>query len=203
MSDVAPTITVSSLCLFQLTLWVELQVFRLGVPVVGSIAYDVSVLTIVNDAPALFPLGQTTVTWTVTDPSGQSATATQIVTIRDVVPTITAPIAVSVPANSLGGATGVSLGVPVVGSIAYDVSVLTIVNDAPALFPLGQTTVTWTVTDPSGQSATATQIVTISDVAPTITAPIAVSVPANSLGGATGVSLGVPVVGALHMMFQF
>ena len=76
--------------------------------------------------------------WTVTDPSGQSATATQIVTISDVAPTITAPIAVSVPANSLGGATGVSLGVPVVGSIAYDVSVLTMVNDAPALFPLRQ-----------------------------------------------------------------
>ena len=86
----------------------------------------------------MFPLGQTTVSWTVTDPSGQSATATQIVTISDVAPTITAPIAVSVPANSLGGATGVWFGVPVVGSIAYDVSVLTIVNDAPALFPLGQ-----------------------------------------------------------------
>ena len=197
ISDVAPTITAPIAVSVPANSLGGATGVSLGVPVVGSIAYDVSVLTIVNDAPALFPLGQTTVTWTVTDPSGQSATATQIVTISDVAPTITAPIAVSVPANSLGGATGVSLGVPVVGSIAYDVSVLTIVNDAPALFPLGQTTVTWTVTDPSGQSATATQIVTISDVAPTITAPIAVSVPANSLGGATGVSLGVPVVGSI------
>ena len=46
----------------------------------------------VNDAPASFPLGNTTVTWTVTDNSGNTATCTQVVTVEDNEdPTITCP----------------------------------------------------------------------------------------------------------------
>jgi hypothetical protein len=37
-----------------------------------------------------------------------------------------------------------------------------ITSNAPAVFPLGQTVVTWTATDPSGNKATATQVVTAS-----------------------------------------
>jgi len=36
---------------------------------------------ITNNAPSLFPIGTTTVTWTATDDSGNSATATQLVTV--------------------------------------------------------------------------------------------------------------------------
>ena len=39
-------------------------------------------------------------------------------------------------------------------------------NDAPAAFPLGTTTVTWTVTDASGSTNTATQQVTLLNAAP-------------------------------------
>jgi PKD repeat protein len=38
---------------------------------------------VANNAPAVFPKGTTTVTWTVTDTSGNSATATQTVTVQD------------------------------------------------------------------------------------------------------------------------
>ncbi|MBK6281835.1 MAG: HYR domain-containing protein [Draconibacterium sp.] len=40
---------------------------------------------------------------------------------------------------------------------------MTFTNNAPAKFPVGNTTVTWTATDAAGNTATCTQLVTISD----------------------------------------
>jgi gliding motility-associated-like protein len=39
------------------------------------------VKSVTNDAPSVFPIGNTTVTWTVTDNAGNTATCTQIVTV--------------------------------------------------------------------------------------------------------------------------
>ncbi|WP_157491995.1 HYR domain-containing protein, partial [Mangrovimonas sp. ST2L15] len=144
-----------------------------------------------NDAPATFPIGNTTVTWTVTDAAGNSATDTQIVTVEDNTdPTITAPADVTVSANASCQATGVALGTP---TTADNCAVASVTNDAPATFPIGNTTVTWTVTDAAGNSATDTQIVTVEDnTDPTITAPADVTVSANASCQATGVALGTP-----------
>ncbi len=163
----------------------------LGTPTTGdncSSSYN-------NDAPLNFPLGTTTVTWTAIDGSGNTATATQMVTVIDNEdPTITAPadVTVNVDAGSCE-ATGVALGTPTTGdncSSGYS-------NNAPTNFPLGTTTVTWTVTDGSGNIATATQTVTVIDNEdPTIAAPanVTVNVDAGTCG-ATGVVLGTPIVG--------
>ncbi|MHA6280962.1 HYR-like domain-containing protein [Salinimicrobium sp. CAU 1759] len=161
----------------------------LGTPVTDD---NCSVATVTNDAPATFELGNTTVTWTVTDGAGNTATATQTVTVVDNTdPTITAPATVTVPANADCQATGVALGTPVT---ADNCSVATVTNDAPATFELGNTTVTWIVTDGAGNTATATQTVTVVDnTDPTITAPATVTVPANADCQATGVALGTPV----------
>ena len=60
------------------------------------------------------------------------------------------------------------LGTP---TTADNCSVASVTNNAPVAFPLGTTTVTWTVTDGSGRTATATQLVTVTDnINPTITA---------------------------------
>jgi hypothetical protein len=115
-----------------------------------------------NNAPSSFPVGTTTVTWTATDAAGNTATATQLVTVSDnQLPTIFAPanIVVSTDQN-LKTASNVALGSPVT---ADNCTVANVANNAPAAFPLGNTTVTWTVTDAAGNSATATQTVTVND----------------------------------------
>jgi hypothetical protein len=130
----------------------------LGIPTTTD---NCSVSGTSNDAPTTFPLGDTTVTWTVTDGSGNTATTTQTVTVEDTtLPTITAPAAVTGNVNASCGATGVTLGNAIT---ADNCSVASVTNDAPVIFPLGVTTVTWTVTDGSGKTATATQQVTMGD----------------------------------------
>lgn len=145
----------------------------LGTPTVsgGTPPYVVT-----NDALILFPLGDTTVTWTVTDASSNSAFDTQTVTVGDTTPpTITAPDDITVEGNTEGGATGVVLGTPTVSDIVDPSPIVT--NDAPSFFPLGDTVVTWTATDASGNSASATQKVTVVDTTPpTITVVSSLSV---------------------------
>src|SRR5207249_7086264 len=109
-------------------------------------------------------------------------------------PTITAPAAVT--AHTDAGqctASGVSLGTP---SISDNCPGATVSNDAPASFAKGATTVTWTVTDASGNTATASQVVTVEDrESPTITAPAAVAArTGDGQCAASAVSLGLPSI---------
>jgi gliding motility-associated-like protein len=160
----------------------------LGTPVVND---NCGVASVTNNAPSSFPIGTTTITWTVTDNSGNSATSVQTVTVVDNInPTIIAPVPLTANANGSCVAFNVNLGLPVTSD---NCSVATVSNNAPPVFPLGNTTVTWTVTDASGNTATATQLVTVVDnVNPTITAPASVTVPVNNGCTATGVILGNP-----------
>ena len=149
--------------------------------------------TVTNNAPASYPVGTTTVTWTVTDGSGNTASCTQTVTIADNEnPTITCPANVTVNTNSgVCEATGVSLGTP---ATADNCTVASTVNNASEPYALGATTVTWTVTDGSGNTATCPQTVTVEDnEGPTISCPANVTVNTNAgVCEATGVSLGTP-----------
>ncbi|MFZ4548634.1 MAG: HYR domain-containing protein [Bacteroidales bacterium] len=162
---------------------------NLGVPVTND---NCGVASVTNNAPTAFPLGTTTVLWTVTDNVGLTATCNQTVTVSDnVPPSITCPAPVSVFTNSVCTATSVNLGVPVTND---NCGVASVTNNAPTAFPLGTTTVIWTVTDNAGLTATCSQTVTVSDNdPPTITCPAAVSVFTNSGCTATSVNLGVPL----------
>ncbi|WP_345191400.1 HYR domain-containing protein, partial [Algibacter agarivorans] len=162
----------------------------LGTP---TTADNCSVATVTNDASEPFALGDTTVTWTVTDGSGNTETCTQTITVTDNIdPTITCPADVAVDVDAgLCTASGVALGTP---TTADNCSVASVTNDASEPFALGDTTVTWTVTDGSGNTETCTQIVTVTDnIDPTITCPadVAVNVDAG-LCTASGVALGTP-----------
>jgi gliding motility-associated-like protein len=149
----------------------------LGTPVTFD---NCGVTSIVNNAPASFPVGTNVVVWTVTDIHGNTATANQnVIVIDNQNPTITAPAAVTVKADAgKHTASGVVLGTPVT---ADNCGVQTVTNNAPSSFPAGTTVVTWTVTDLHGNTNTATQSVTVIDnQPPTITSPVAVSIPENS-----------------------
>ena len=148
-------------------------------------------VTVTNNAPSAFPKGITTVTWTATDASGNTATCTQTVTVTDnILPTITCPPNVQAQTNSGCTATGVNLGT---ANASDNCNGVALTNNAPAAFPIGTTTVIWTATDASGNTATCNQTVTVTDViAPLISGPANVQVDANTGCTATGVDLGTP-----------
>ena len=106
------------------------------------------------------------VTLTVTDNNGNVSTATATVTVQDkVAPTLTVPVNI-VKLNDPGvcGAT-VNIGQ---ATATDNCGVATITNNAPAFFPVGITTVTWTAVDVNGNSTKGTQTVEITNNAPVI-----------------------------------
>ena len=144
--------------------------------------------TITNNAPDPIPRGSNTVTWTVTDGNGGTATATQSVTVGDSIPpTLTAPADRNIEGNTVGGANVLAsdLGTATATDFVDPSPVVT--NDFVAgFYALGSTTtVTWTATDASGNSASASQTFTIVDTTPPIlTAPADKNIEGNTLGGA-------------------
>jgi len=106
-----------------------------------------------------FPVGVTTVTYTATDVQGLASTASFTVTVSDTqLPTITAPADVTVTAALNTCTASATLGS---ATTADNCGVASTTNNAPATFPVGTTTVVWTVTDVNGNVATANQIVTV------------------------------------------
>ncbi|GAA3971381.1 hypothetical protein GCM10022407_16490 [Hymenobacter antarcticus] len=121
--------------------------------------------------------GANLVTLTVTDVFGNVATATATVTVQDnIPPTITAPAAITTVVDlNQTTATNVALGSP---TAADNCSGVTVTNNAPATFPLGATTVTWTAQDAAGNPNTvlATQLVAVTRRPTTLTNQTAATV---------------------------
>ena len=112
-------------------------------------------------SPYVFTVGTTTVTATATNACGSDAQAFTVTVNDNVNPTIAAPAAF-ITSTDAGQctATAVALGTATAGDNCAGV---TVTNDAPATFVKGATTVTWTATDASGNTASATQVVTVND----------------------------------------
>jgi len=112
--------------------------------------------------PQSLPTGTTPVLWVATDAAGYSVSCVQQVTVKDQEPpTITCPadLTVSTDAGKCS-ASGVALGSPITGD---NCGVASVGNNALTVFPKGTTTVTWTVTDTSGNTATCNQTVVVGD----------------------------------------
>ncbi|MFQ3340476.1 MAG: gliding motility-associated-like protein, partial [Flavobacteriaceae bacterium] len=140
----------------------ESCVIVLGVPTVSDNCSNVSYS---NDAPDTFPSGVAIITWTASDTAGNIAIATQTVTFSDnTSPTIILQgnVVVNADAGSCF-ATGIDLGTVVVND---DCGVASYGNDAPVsnAFPIGVTSLTWTVTDTFGNAISVVQLVTVNDV---------------------------------------
>jgi PKD-like domain/GEVED domain/Secretion system C-terminal sorting domain/HYR domain len=109
-----------------------------------------------NGSGSIFNRGTTTVHVIASNLCG-SQICSFMVTVGDTIPpTITAPADLNVCFG-----TNVSLGTPITSD---NDSVVSVTNDAPTVFPVGTTVVTWTVTDNSGNTASAVQQVTVSPV---------------------------------------
>ncbi len=123
------------------------------------------------------PCGTIPVTFTAADQCGNDTTIYSSIIISDTTPpTITCPGPVSNVAD-IGKcfASSINLGTP---TATDNCSSVTFTNDAPATFPVGVTTVTWTGTDACGNSSTCSQTVTVTD---NNQAPVFTTCPGNQV----------------------
>jgi hypothetical protein len=119
----------------------------------------------------VFPVGITTVTYTATDPSGNSALVTQTVTVKDnTPPTITVPPALTLSTGPNATVCGVVFNVPTPPASDNCPGVTVSISGVPAgnLFPVGATIITFTAKDATGNVATATQTITVVDDTPPV-----------------------------------
>jgi hypothetical protein len=138
----------------------------LGTPTASDIVDSTPTITN-NFLAGFYAIGSTTtVTWTATDDSGNSASASQTFTIVDTTPpTVTAPADITVEGNTLNGANIADIGTATATDVVW--GSLTPSNNHPSTFyDLGATTVTWSATDGSDNTGTATQTVTVVDTTP-------------------------------------
>ena len=125
-------------------------------------------LPVSNDAPVDFPIGTTTVTFSATDSANATGAATSTATVNDTntapVVNAPAPLGLTVPAGTTSvAATDPQIAAWLASASASDAEdgTLSVSNDAPADFPIGTTTVTFSATDNCGVTTTATSSVTV------------------------------------------
>ena len=122
--------------------------------------------TVTVDPPlgSILAVGEHSVIITARDGCGNQTTAETVVVILDTeAPSITAPDDISITVQG-SCEVQIDLGDPVV----EDNCDAQVSNDAPEVFTLGTTTVTWTAVDAAGNTATSTQAVTVLNEIPVI-----------------------------------
>ena len=126
----------------------------------------------------IFNVGVTTVEYTVTDAAGNFARCTFTVTVNDEVPPTIVNCPADISVNADAGACYASITIPPLnvtdpcGEIVSIINSFNGTNNASGQYPIGITTVTWTVTDASGNVTTCVHTVTVTDNQfPTITCP--------------------------------
>ncbi|WP_216663623.1 HYR domain-containing protein [Lentimicrobium sp. L6] len=150
-------------------------------PVTGD---NCTVSSITNDfnntaeATDTYPVGTTTITWTVTDQSGNTNTCTQeIVITDDESPSIACEGAMTQTADLNSCDASVAVIAPTTSDNTGVASITNDYNntaDATDTYPVGTTTILWTVEDIHGNAATCTQDIVITDTEnPSITAAAA------------------------------
>jgi hypothetical protein len=108
-----------------------------------------------------FALGANTLTFVTTSGANTATCSFTVTVVDDILPIIISPLApLTVSSGATCNATNVVLGTP---NTSDNCTVSSVVNNAPASFPIGATTVLWTVTDAAGNVSTTSQIVTVVD----------------------------------------
>jgi len=136
-----------------------------------------ALVTATNTPGETFPVGTTTVTYTVTDCGGNVTTCSFDITVNDAEdPTITCPADVTVNNDPGVCEAVVTWTAPVASDNCLGETVTSTANSGDT-FPVGTTTVTYTITDAAGNTATCSFDVTVNDIEdPTITCPANITV---------------------------
>ena len=148
-------------------------------------------------------VGQYTITYSASDTSGHTATATRTVNVVDTTkPVVSAPSNVTVSTGPGATSCGATVSDATLGtasasdSCAGSLPVTRSGVPAGNAFPVGTTTITYSATDPSNNTGTATQLVTVLDnTPPVISCPanITVYLPLHSTATAMVVNYTAPV----------
>jgi hypothetical protein len=141
-------------------------------------ADNCGVLSITNNHPSnVYTVGITNVLWTVLDIHGNTATCTQSIVVNDnQIPSIICPSNISV--NAVAGLCTANVNVPLVVT-SDNCSIASIVNsynaggaNATGIYPVGTTTVVYTVTDVNGNTNNCSINITVTDNQnPSLTCP--------------------------------
>ncbi len=148
------------------------------------------ITSITGPSPGVYPLGVTSLRWTATDPAGNTATASQTVTVIDQeTPTLGAPPSITVGNDAGRDNASVNVGAAAASDNCGTVTVVGTRSDAVGLagpYPVGATTITWVATDASGNVARALQTVMVNDIErPVLIVPARLVVNATGPNGAT------------------
>jgi hypothetical protein len=131
----------------------------------GSFDVGGGPITLAQAPPSPYALGNTLVTLTVTDSDNLSNMCQATIRVVDVEPPVLSnvPAPIQVEQTALAGTPVV---VPLPTATDNCGGALPVTSDAPAVFPLGTTTVTFSVTDGSNNTTTASTTVTVVDTTP-------------------------------------
>ena len=138
----------------------------------GSFDTGGGAITLMQSPASPYPLGSTLVTLTAKDSDNLTDTCQAAIKVVDVEPPVlhNVPAPIKVEQTSMAG-TPVTVPLPT----ATDNCSVLVTSDAPPVFPLGVTTVTFTAKDGSGNFTTATITVTVVDTTPPVINTVAAS----------------------------
>lgn len=118
---------------------------------------------------ATYPKGTTTIHWTATDDAGNTSSCDQTVTVEDhEPPTISCPASITLEPTCPTGAVGTYTAPVGQDNCPGAVTTRTAGGASGSVFPIGTTTVTYSVTDASGNSTSCSFTVTVKTVLQTL-----------------------------------
>ncbi len=140
-----------------------------------------------------FPIGITTVTYTVTDAAGLTASCSFVVTVTGLPPAINCPQNITV--NNDAGKCGANVDFAATETTGNPVSTISYSIAPGTYFAVGTTTVTATATNSIGSSSCNFTVTVNDNERPTIIAPAAISVNNDAGACAATITSGTPVTG--------
>ena len=151
----------------------------------SSDACGIDTLTVTPTSFTCSNVGANTVTLTVTDNNGNSATCTGTVTVEDSVPPVAVCLDITVQLSASGNASITAGDIDNGSSDACGIDTLTVTPSSFTCSNVGANTVTLTVTDNNGNSATCTGTVTVEDTVPPVAICQDITVQLDAAGNAT------------------